>query len=202
MEIVLPNLAEAHCERISACGRVESPDTALAEILSARRYVIAPYTKGGTKHFVRIILGDPPKNHFHIEVARASWFRNGLPKKTAKLGEIATLVSPVFGEKITVGYDCDFSLPFSDLPENGPIKVLSGSTSAAGTSVELTAGKLKVSGSYISSIQWERVEDEGDRVRISLDWTKKIEIKADYLCDAFELAERFFKVLVLETPAK
>lgn len=199
MAIDLPNLSSSTSARIVACGAVYTDEKAILEWLKTRRHMIAAYKKGGARHFVRLMTGGRKNRHFHFEVALAKWFpSDAQPTVTSKLSEIQETAAKLLGAKLDLNLSCDFSMDFKQLPEGGPIRLLSAETRAAGTSVQLTAGVLTVSGSRINEIAWSRYSE--DRVMITLEAQLDLNVGPKYLSEGQELMERFFRVLVLGQP--
>ena len=199
MAIDLPNFGLSKSIRIVACGAVYTDESAILEWLKAPRRLIASYTKGGTRHFVRMMTGGRKDRHFHFEVATAKSFsKHAQPTVTSKISDVQNAVETVMGAKIDLNVVCDFLIDFDQLPEGGPIRLLSSETRVAGTSVQLTAGVLSVSGSRISEIGWSRYSD--DKVVISLEANLDSIVARKYLQEGQELMERFFRVLVLNQP--
>ena len=199
MAIDLPNLSASTSARIVACGAVYTQEKSVLSWLKTRRHMIGTYKKGGKQHFVRLMTGGRRERHFHFEVALSTWFpADAQPTATSKLSEIQEAASEMMDAKLDLNLSCDFSLEFKQLPEGGPIRVLSAETRVAGTAVQLTAGVLTVSGSRISQIAWSRYND--DMVMVTLEAHLDLNVAPKYLLDGQELMERFFRVLVLGQP--
>ena len=199
MVVELPNLRPGRASRLIACGAISTDNKALLEWLASERHLIAAFTKNKVRHFVRLMTGGRRKRHFHLEVALADWFRDaGIPTANTKISGIHDAVKRVAGHKITLNLGADFLIRTEELPEAGPIKILSAKTQAAGTTIELTGGVLSVSGSRITQISWGRMDETHTmlNLRAYLDST----VAPKYLLDSQELMERFFKVLVLAQP--
>ena len=199
MALMLPDLTSDGTRRIVACGSIVSENPAISEWFKQQRFLIASYTKGKAKHFVRLISGGGRRaTHFHLEVALHSWFRSGLPKAKSRISEVNEIVEKLEGQKTELELSCDFSLPFARLPEGGPIRLLSSETRMAGTSVRLTAGVLSVSGSRISEIAWSRYGE--DEVMVTLETHLDTTISPRYLVEGRALIFEYYRVLVLGHP--
>lgn len=199
MVFELPNLRSGRASRLIACGAILTDNKKLLEWLSSERQLIAAYTKGGIRHFARLITGGRKKKHFHLEVALADWFRDaGVPTPNSKISEIHDAIERVIGLKIALNLGADFLIRSEELPETGPIKILSAKTQAAGTTIELTGGVLSVAGSRITQISWGRIDET--RTMITLHAYLDSTVAPKYLFDSQDLMERFFKVLVLAQP--
>jgi len=200
MAIILPDLHAESSARLIACGALQTDSPDVLKWLETSREMIAGYSRRGVRHFVRLITGGKKKKHFHLEVALADWFPSDLkPQTTHKLSEVETAVNRVLGERIDLNIGATFPLEFDELPETGPIRLLSAETRVAGTTIQLTAGVLTVSGSRIKKISWEQVSKE--KVMITLRARLESRVQPKYLLEANDVMERFFKVLVLARPS-
>ncbi len=198
MDLLFPNLSKSPAQRIVACGCVEPGSKKLEKWLVKPRVVFSSYKKGNVEHCVRAMTGGK-KHHFHIEIVRRDWFPEDFELEDAvPLEEIQKLYIQVAKRPILLTYETEFLIPFTDLPEHGPIRLLSANTSAGGTSVELVAGTFNVSGSKVSSVKWKRIGEKN--VRISLRSTLKTDITPEYVIEGHELSDRFFRILLLEEP--
>jgi len=196
MPVYLPNLASEKSCRLVACGLVHSDKKAVLDWLKERRRFIASYKKEKNRHFVRLMTGGRRDRHFHLEIALASWFpKNQQPKAASKISEIQDAIDRISGEKLDLNLSADFSSSLAQLPESGPIRLLSTKTSMAGTSVQLTAGTLDVSGSRINQIQWCLINE--DKVMVTLETQVDSSVTAKYLTEAHEMMEKYYRVLVL-----
>jgi hypothetical protein len=199
MVFELPNLRSGRASRLIACGAILTDNKKLLEWLGSERQLIAAYGKGGVRHFAQLITGGRKKKHFHLEVASADWFRDaGVPSTNSKISEIHDAIERVIGIKIALNLGADFLIRSEELPEAGPIRILSAKTQAAGTTIELTGGVLSVAGSRITQISWRRIDET--RTMITLHAYLDSTVAPKYLFDSQDLMERFFKVLVLAQP--
>lgn len=199
MAFDLPNLTLGKSARIVACGVVCTDKNSTLEWLKERRSMVASYTKGGVRHFVRLMTGGRRDKHFHFEVASGDWFPpDARPAVTSKISEIHESAGRLLGEKLDLNLSADFSIEFTQLPEGGPIRTLSAETRVAGTAIQLTAGVLTLSGSRISEIGWSRYNE--NKVMVTLEAQMDLMVAPKYLVEGLELMERFFRVLVLGQP--
>lgn len=195
----LPNLTLGNCARIVACGAVYTEKNSTLEWLKERRSMVASYTKDGVRHFVRLMTGGRKDKHFHFEVASGDWFPpDARPTVTSKMSEIHGSAGRILGQKLDLNLSADFPIEFVQLPEGGPIRTLSAETRVAGTTVQLTAGVLTLSGSRISEIAWSRYKES--KVMVTLEAQLDLTVSPKYLVEGQELMERFFRVLVLGQP--
>ncbi len=201
MPIKFPNLSSSKCERIIACGSVETDDESILNLLKERTHLIASFTrKGEVKHYVLLMAGGRKNHHFHLEVARASRFpAKFTPKTNAKISEIQEFADHFLGVMLNLSYSCDFPIDFNELPDNGPIRLLSIDAKVAGTRVQLTEGTLRVSGSRIDEISWSRRENSSI-VLVRLESSSQYPICENYLFEGHELLESYFRALVLGMP--
>jgi hypothetical protein len=200
MSIELPNLQDTSSCRLIACGAIQTTKQELLGWLSTPRTMIAAYSKGRVRHFARLMTGGNKPKHFHLEVALSSWFPTNMkPDANDKLAAIQKAVEHVSGEKIELNMLSEFRVPISSLAQTGPIRLLSTETSVGGTTIQLTAGTVSVTGSRIREISWERLTEK--EVSISLRAQMNSVVAAKYLLDAGDLMGRLFKVLVLGQPA-
>jgi len=199
MAFELPNLRTGRASRLVACGAVLTENKKLLKWLSSERQLIAVYSKSGVRHFVRLMTGGRKKKHFHVEVALADWFRDaGTPTSNSKISDVNDCVDRVIGDKTALNLGADFLVRSDELPDAGPIKILSAKTQAAGTTVELTGGVLSVAGSRITQISWRRADERHTMITLYA-YLDSI-VAAKYLFDSQDLMERFFRVLVLAQP--
>lgn len=198
MAIDFPDLRIGAATRLVACGAIETGRRELIDWLGVRRSMIATYTRGKHKHFVRLLTGGKPK-HFHLEVVAAGWFpKNRQPGSTSNIAEIQKAAEMVLGEKIDLRLSAEFHLPFDRLSEVGPIRVLSAQTQAGGTSIQLTAGVLTLTGSRVNQIAWQQLSDR--QVSVTLKANLESVVAPGYLSGGLEIMERFHTVLVLGQP--
>ncbi|MFN2476453.1 MAG: hypothetical protein ABR526_08960 [Chthoniobacterales bacterium] len=196
--IDFPDLRAGAASRLVACGAIESGKRELIEWLSVRRNLIATYTRGKRRYFVRLLTGGKPK-HFHLEVVAATWFPNKVqPTTTSDISEIQHAAEMVLGEKIDLTVTAEFRLRFGQLAELGPIRILSTQTQAGGTSIRLTEGVLSLEGSRIHEIAWKRLSAED--VSVTLKSRVESVVASRYLVGTLEMMERFYFVLVLGLP--
>lgn len=199
MAFELPNLKSGRASRLFACGAVVTENKKLLEWLSSERQLVAAYTKSGVRYFARLMTGGRKKKHFHMEVALADWFRDaGTPSANSKISDINACVERVLGDKIALNLGADFLVRSDELPDAGPIKILSAKTQAAGTTIELTGGVLSVAGSRITQISWGRADERHTMITLYAYLDSVVAPK--YLFDSQDLMERFFRVLVLAQP--
>ena len=201
MPIEIPNLSSSICERIVACGSVETDDQAILDLLKERTYLIGAVTrKGGQKHYVLLMAGGRKNLHFHLEVAAARRFSaKYTPVPNAKMSEIQAFAGRFLGVNLNLKCICDFPIDFNELPEGGPIRLLSIDAKVAGTRVQLTEGTLSVSGSRIDEISWSRRKNS-DIVLVSLESSSTQSVSGNYIIEGQLLIESYFRALVLGLP--
>ena len=161
--------------------------------------MVSSYSKAKVRHLIRLITGGPKKQHFHVEIALPSWFPARSPKPTEKISAVQQMFSRLIGEGIALNVWADFLIDSDQLPEKGPIRILSAKAEAAGTTIELTGGVLSVVGSVINRISWARVSEK--QTQIQLRAAVETTVRAGYLYDSHDLIERFFRVLLMGQPA-
>lgn len=190
----LPNLKTTGAIRLIACGTLTSPAKISDARLNQERRLICSYLVAGEKHFARIMTGTF-RGHFHIEAATMSFFKRA-PQTNAKRKDLDDVIRQVVDEEIRVRLICDFVVPFSELPANAVIRLLSSETSAAGVSMRLTGGVLTLTGSPVEKVQWSLRED-GKHVTVSVESRTTCAITDDYLVDLQRRSRSLFEIAVL-----
>jgi hypothetical protein len=172
---MLPDLTSDGTRRIVACGSIVSENPAISEWFKQQRFLIASYTKGKAKHFVRLISGGGRRaTHFHLEVELHSWFRSGLPKAKSRISEVNEIVEKLEGQKTELELSCDFSLPFARLPEGGPIRVLSSET---------RMGRLPSACRSRARAQSQTaLKFRTSTAKMSREWQSKNFLRSDFIC--------------------
>lgn len=197
MPIEIPNLSLGRSNRLIACGSIQTDREDLRDFLEKGTHLITSTVKKGVKHYLLLMVGGKNNSHFHVEVALASHFSSGfLPKTNAKISEFQLVADRFLGSTINLSLTCAFPLQLKDLPENGPIRLLSINSQVAGTKVQLVEGTLAVTGSLIEEISWS-LEKGSDQVTVSLETSTSCEIERDYLNDGLSLLETYCAALVL-----
>jgi hypothetical protein len=200
MAIKLPNVSAAGALRFITCSRVKASGKIVRESLKQRRSLIFTYRVSGRDFFGRLITGGVT-GHFHVECAAPESFAEAFkPKPNSTVKEFEAIADAIIGCDATIRSIGFFQVPLSDLSKTGVIRTLSAETTAAGMSVKLTAGTLKLSGSPIDRIEWKLQED--DSIRIGLENVSPIRISENYLNDLLNESRSLFDVIILAKEAK
>ncbi len=196
MSIELPDFKDTQCVWVRACGQVETEDPSLVEILEKENTFIASYEAHGKKAFLRVYTGGPTKQHLHIDCALSTIFRKDrLPETTNELDEIISIVSNFIGKKISIGVMGVFKLSLDELPEHGLIRSLSTEERTVDISIKLVGGNFEITGAPIQHVEWQ-IEDDTNRVRISIGGEKSETINERYLLNVLEWIEIQYNLFI------
>ena len=196
MSIKLPDFKDTQCVWVRACGQVETEDPSLIEILKKENAFIASYETHGKKAFLRVYTGGPTQQHLHVDCALSTIFpKNRLPKTTNELNDVISIVSNFIGKKISLGVMGVFRISLDELPEHGLIRSLSTEERTGDISIKLVGGDFEITGAPIQHVKWQ-IEDDTNRVRISINGEKFETINERYLLSVLEWIEIQYNLLI------
>lgn len=196
MLIKLPDFKDTQCVWVRACGQIETEDPYLIEILGKKNTYIASYEAHGKKAFLRVLTGRLTKQHLHIDCALSTIFnKNHQPKTTNEVDDVISIVSNFIGKKISIGVMGTFELSLNELPEYGLLRSLSTEERTGDISIKLVGGDFEITGAPIQHVKWQ-IEDDVNRVKISIDGEKSETIDERYLLNIFEWIEIQYNLFV------
>ncbi|NUM52614.1 MAG: hypothetical protein HUU46_03120 [Candidatus Hydrogenedentes bacterium] len=192
----IPNLSTSECLNLTACGELAEDRPELAKYLAKKSRIVATLMQGETQVLVGVISGGYSEKHFHVDIARSSFFpASRIPKATTSIEEIEELYRRFEGVKVQVSIIATFEVPIADLPENGLIRGLTQDFRSGDLGMRLLRGGIDIRGGALESFDWE-VQRGLERVRVTIEAQRSETIDDNYLVRLVEWSEIQFGLMV------
>jgi hypothetical protein len=198
MPMRFPSFGESRCMVFTACGSLEINEPKILEAIAARKdaELVAPYSKGNVKAFIRVGLGGVNSKHVHVDVARNELFKGEPPATTSTGREIQEILHVFLGQRISAVVFGQFLLGVTELPKRGLIESTFYGTKQGGTAIGVTGATIGISGDPIRKLEWRFVR-EGSTVLITVEATVETEVSENYLSEQLRLLDSGFRRFVL-----
>ena len=156
--------------------------------------MIASVTREKSKLYVRVALDEGA--HFHVDIARPSYFGTGnIPKPTHSWESVQKFWAKFLNQKIKLRGVGFYNLPYDALPEAGLIKSVAVESKSGEIGMRLTAGTISLSGAPIQRLKWS-LKNAEKTVAVELETRKEQVLSELYLLDAQKIVDGSFKVFV------
>jgi len=189
MGLRIPNLKRSRCRLLTACGLVltEDPNSLrwLKEQQEGEWWTGRAMVSGNSVYVRARFRGSSGKQHFHVDVARADFFKSrghSPPKCTRRMSEIHGAIAHLFGQKIDVRISGSFDVREASLPP--VIRSTLVEVQAGNLSIRMTGGTLSVRGAPIDRIAWSLIGEKNAVVH--LEGRSIVTIDESYLEGAIE----------------
>lgn len=182
MSIKLPLFKNTNCIIFTACGTIKTQDNSFKNLESKQKTMVYSYETAQGRGIIRILIGQKPEYHLHIDCALEKCFPKGkTPKKTHKKVELENFLKKYINSIIDTNIAGVFVFPLDELPSYGVIRSLSIEQKMLNMKVKLVGGKFLIEGAPVRNIDWEINEAHKEAVvRIESEMTE-ITIDDEYL---------------------
>lgn len=195
MVLRVPSFKHKSLQLLSLCGYATAEKLPIPKVRPGKsRFLSARATRDGQAVFVR--AGHSrfrSQHHLHVDVAQEKWFDEP-PKTDAKIGDVLRIVEEVIGRELNVHLEGLFRVPTSGLP--AIIRTTMVETRSDGIEIQMTGGKLSVTGAPVETISWS-LDPHKNGARVTLEARTKVTVSESYLEDGVELIEGAFRALIL-----
>src|SRR5260221_9863538 len=184
MSVLFPNFKAANCTNFVACDSIGEAPKEFISWLKKKDAIVVRIRVDGAFYFARMFgnYRSGGRKHFHVEFQSADYFSQK-PKTQGSVKKFSEILKLADAAKADVRVVGTFLTTRDRLPEGGIIRTLSAETTAAGVSMQLTQGALKLKNSVVSRLVW--IESSPDMLAISVEANKTVRINSAYFGDIF-----------------
>jgi len=120
--IPFPTAGGKYLESMTACGRIKSKYLKKTDKAPVRLH--APLKDGGRIRLVISTADDKKDVHFHIDISKASYFRDEPPAAKDSLADVIAILKRFLGKPIDVIATGRFALPLKKLGDDSLVRLL------------------------------------------------------------------------------
>jgi hypothetical protein len=197
MPILVPDLASFGCSYFTACGTLKAVDGAVDQILGRQREtMIVSHAAPSGQQWLRVLAYASEDQHLHIDLADRSYFTKEPPGNPSPFLDFENLMQRLAGKEIGTQSVAFFSVPISDLPATGLIRLLMTENKSDKVSIKMTAATLSFTGAPLSELEWST--ESADKVRVRLAYDEDTVIDDSYLVRLLAKSRKLFDSQVLK----
>lgn len=203
MAIEIPDIADAHCLIMSACGDLLTDDKKILDWFKKQeRWRVAHVQLPSGVFLVRLGMGGKTNGkHCHFDVAAAAYFDDEPPKADSTIAKLQEVVAPLAGLKADVLAKGRFIEDFASMEPFVKTMTKPFGPESRPQRIRFTGVTMAVENSPVQSLSWELAPKE-DKIRIEVKARLQLEMTDDYLLNALRLLKMGKSILVAneETP--
>jgi hypothetical protein len=200
MKTRLPDLDRIGCQGLTACGELVDADRMLVKWLSKQKEMVASFTPPNAKikTYVHVMFGGKSGKHVHVDVVKATAFRDKkIPRTNARTGQTQDILGKFAGHKLDLGIAATFICDFNKLPENGLIRSASMTAKTGPVTIRQTRGTFTLSGTPLELISWS-IRKSSNEVRVYLEANRgSVDLNDSYLVEASVWIRGLYDVFIL-----
>jgi hypothetical protein len=195
MTAKFPSLENSKCQSLTVCGRLRDSSPRRPKQAVPYNELVARYRIGKFRGYVRVVLGGPKGQHFHVDVVPASRFGGQSPRAVGKLADIRKVLKELNGRKIETHISGDYDVAIRDVPP--PFRTIFRETDEEkeGRSVRVTGVEFALDGDALDGIRLSQPRIGAD-VHITVETSKTTSVDDDYLVRCLAAVDEAFTALM------